>query len=333
MRTDIESLWVFALASKCKSFASINTLSFFLLLLLAYLFINLIYWFHPGGPAWGRCRRWMSSKPIPGPKGLPILGSINLMLGLAHHKISAAASAYQAKRLMAFSFGETRAIVTCNPDVAKEILNGSDFADRPMKESADILMFNRAIGFAPYGVYWRTLRKIAATHLFCPKQIKASEDQRSEIVQQMVEMFHTRLGENIRVRDSLKLASLKNMMYSVFGRQYLHETTNELRMLVEEGYDLLGIVNWSDHFSWLADFDLQKVRLRSSSLVPKVNRFVTRIIEEHKAKPNQSHAGDFVDVLLNLQGTDKLSDSDMIAVLWVSNQFLNLSYPIPKILS
>lgn len=337
MRSDLESLWLFAIASKCKSINS-TTPCLALLFLLSYLLINFIHWAHPGGPAWGR-HRWrrrrnhhtliISNPIIPGPKGLPILGSINLMSGLAHHKIAAAAHACHANRLMAFSLGETRAVVTCNPDIAKEILNSSDFADRPIKESAYALMFNRAIGFAPYGAYWRTLRKIAASHLFCPNQIRNSELQRSEIAYQLVTMFRARKGDKIRVRDALKLASLNNMMWSVFGKKYRldskNQETEELRMLVEQGYDLLGVVNWSDHLSWLADFDFQKVRFRCSQLVPKVNRFVTRIINQHKDPlpslgGTDGHHPDFVHVLLNLQGTDKLSESDMIAVLWVNIQ-------------
>ncbi|XP_027115519.1 cytochrome P450 78A9-like [Coffea arabica] len=369
MRRDIEpQLWLLApLASKSKSVTPANAICFLFLVVLVYLVINLIYWAHPGGPAWGR-HKWsrrrnassscstrtattstatvqlMSpwkkhSKIIPGPKGLPFIGSMDLMAGLAHHKIAAAAAACQAKRLMAFSLGETRVIVTCNPEVAREILNSSDFGDRPMKESAYSLMFNRAIGFAPYGVYWRTLRRIAATHLFCPKQIKASQSQRFEIASQMVETMTRRGGKEsvVPVRDVLKLASLNHMMCSVFGRKYSlvlregeeeedgsHSETDELRKLVDEGYNLLGVFNWSDHLPWLADFDLQKVRFRCSNLVPKVNRFVSRIIDQHKKKAQHRHQGDqhtqfdrdFVDVLLNLEGPDKLSDSDMIAVLW-----------------
>lgn len=73
------------------------------------------------------------------------------MAGLAHQKLAALAQAKDAKRLMALSLGETRVIVTCNPNVAKQILNSSVFADRPVKESAYGLMFHRAMGFAPYG--------------------------------------------------------------------------------------------------------------------------------------------------------------------------------------
>jgi cytochrome P450 len=139
----------------------------------------------------------------------------------------------------------------------------------------------------------------------------------------MVSTFNDREKSSFSVREVLKRASLNNMMCSVFGREYKLDSFNneveELRALVEEGYDLLGTLNWSDHLPWLADFDPQKIRFRCSNLVPKVNRFVSRIIAEHRAL-TRSENPDFVDVLLSLQGHDKLSDSDMIAVLWVSKQ-------------
>ncbi|KAH7863438.1 hypothetical protein Vadar_017573 [Vaccinium darrowii] len=336
--TQVENLWVFVLASKYGAFTrSVDKYSLwcFIMTCFVWLVLSLIYWAYPGGPAWGKYRfrksffnylnistakQQQQHGPIPGgPRGFPVIGSMNLMCGLAHHQIAAAADKFNAKRLLAFSLGETRVIATCNPDVAKEILNSSVFADRPVKESAYGLMFNRAIGFAPYGVYWRTLRRIAATHLFCPKQIKASESQRFEIARQLVAMLGASPTRDIRVREALKHASLNNMMCSVFGRKYRLDTSNpevnELRELVDQGYELLGALNWSDHLPWIADLDLQQIRFRCSKLLPKVNRFVSRIIAEHRAQPGQLNR-DFVDVLLSLRGPDKLSEPDMIAVLW-----------------
>ncbi|KAK9056105.1 hypothetical protein SSX86_027193 [Deinandra increscens subsp. villosa] len=308
MTTHIDTLWLFALASK----TNLTSLNLFFFLAIFALANCLFRWAGPGGPAWSKFK-----PTIPGPRGYPFVGSMHLMSGLAHRKIAAAANSCSARRLMAFSMGETRVIVTCNPDVAKDVLNSSAFADRPIKESAYSLMFNRAIGFAPYGVYWRTLRRIAATHLFCPKQIKVSEGQRAVISSQMVEMFREKNGKTIR--DVLKRASLSNMMWSVFGRKYRVDSNEvesvELRKLVDEGYEILGVQNWADHLPWLADFDPQGVRSRCAKLVPKVNRLVRRIIEEHRAQPSQLDS-DFTDVLLSLSGSDKLSEPDMIAVLW-----------------
>ncbi|KAK6918190.1 Cytochrome P450, partial [Dillenia turbinata] len=321
--THTESLWVFALASKCTSYSSLNFVLFVLLMALAWLTMSLVYWAHPGGPAWGK-HGWKigskRAKPIPGPRGVPIVGSMSLMTGLAHRKLAATANSFQAKRLMAFSLAETRVIITCNADVAKEILKSSVFADRPVKESAYGLMFNRAIGFAPYGLYWRTLRRIASVHLFCPKQIKATETQRFQICSELVTLFRRCTGV-VRVRDALKRASLNSMMWSVFGSRYSllecpNRETEELRSLVNEGYELLGVLNWSDHLPLLSEFDLQKIRFRCSKLVPKVKRFLNRIISQHKGQKPESSARDFVDVLLSLQGPDKLSESDIVAVLW-----------------
>ncbi|XP_023513565.1 cytochrome P450 78A3-like [Cucurbita pepo subsp. pepo] len=329
LSTEIESLWVFALASKCSPLTQPNVLYSFLFLFLIWFLVCIFHWAHPGGPAWGRhprCRRNspLSTTTIPGPRGLPVIGSMTLMTGLAHHRIAAMAKSLGATRLMAFSLANTRVIVTCNPDVAKEILNSSVFVDRPIKESAYSLMFNRAIGFAPYDVYWRTLRRIASQHLFCPKQIKSSEFQRRQIASQMVAIFANNNNNNHtsshhQVRDTLKRASLNHMMGSVFGQAYnLSDSNNQieqLKSLVDEGYDLLGLLNWSDHLPFLADLDPQRIRFRCSRLVPKVNRFLNRIIADHRSKSTQQIM-DFVDVLLSLQQTENLSDSDIIAVLW-----------------
>lgn len=325
LSSEIESLWVLALASKCSALTKQNIFFSLLLLLLIWFFLSIFYWAHPGGPAWGRRRNSSSSSSsatIPGPRGLPLIGSMSLMTGLAHQKIAAMAKSLGATRLMAFSLANTRVIVTCHPDVAKDILNSSVFADRPIKESAYSLMFNRAIGFAPYGLYWRTLRRIASHHLFCPKQIKSSESQRRQIASQMVKILSSTAAtsSSLHIRQTLKTASLNSMMGSVFGRFYNLSDSNPevqlLQSLVNEGYDLLGLLNWSDHLPFLADFDPQKIRFRCSRLVPQVNRFVTRIINQHRQNSSQQTM-DFVHVLLSLQQNDNLSDSDIISVLWV----------------
>jgi hypothetical protein len=62
-----------------------------------------------------------------------------------------------------------------------------------------------------------------ATHLFCPKQINASEPQRSEIAAQIVSVIACRSATGDKffsVSDVLKRASLSNMMGSVFGKNY-----------------------------------------------------------------------------------------------------------------
>uniref|UniRef100_A0A7N0RAW7 Uncharacterized protein n=1 Tax=Kalanchoe fedtschenkoi TaxID=63787 RepID=A0A7N0RAW7_KALFE len=149
----VDTLWLISLAAKCRGFTALTLFSSaaISILLLTWVATLFLFWAYPGGPAWGTYwfKRGLSfrnrASTIPGPRGLPLFGSISIMTSLAHHKIAAAAYQLGAKRLMAYSLGQTRVIVTCNSDVAKEILSSSVFADRPIKESAYSLLFNRAI--------------------------------------------------------------------------------------------------------------------------------------------------------------------------------------------
>lgn len=304
---------------------SAAVLSYELLLLFFFFLAIFAFWLTPGGLAWSLSKARVS---IPGPSGLPVLGLVLTFTGsLTHRMLAKVSHALKADSLMAFSVGFTRFIISSHPETAKIILNSSAFADRPVKESAYGLLFHRAMGFAPYGEYWRNLRRISATHLFSPKRIACFGEFRREMgarmVTEIVSLMKT--DGHIVVKRVLHFGSLNNVMRTVFGKSYdfNEKDGRELEYLVSEGYELLGIFNWSDHFPLLGWLDMQGVRRRCKELVARVNIFVGKIIEEHRFKRTKN-AGkavdeafhDFVDVLLDLEMEDKLSDSDMIAVLW-----------------
>lgn len=130
----------------------------------------------------------------------------------------------------------------------------------------------------------------------------------------------------VEMKRVLHFGALNNVMTSVFGKKIDFEKGEglELERMVREGYELLGVLNWADHIPLLRWMDLQGVRKRSRILVAKVNLFVGRIIEEHRMRRRANGVeddiavvGDFVDVLLGLEEEEKVSDSDMVAVLWV----------------
>lgn len=318
-----------------------TVLNFELFLCLVLLLAVFAFWLTPGGLAWALSPRPQdrAKAAIPGPSGLPLLGLVFAFTGsLAHRVLEKLSKSLKAESLMALSVGFTRFVISSHPDTAKELLNSSAFADRPVKESAYELLFHRAMGFAPYGEYWRNLRRISATHLFCPKRISRSGIFRAEVGLKMVEEIKGLMERNgeVGVKRVLHFGSLNNVMMSVFGKCYDFDGKSgnldgsQLEGLVSEGYELLGIFNWTDHFPVLGLFDMQGVRRRCRNLVAKVNVFVGKIIEEHRLKraeminsgrkiadDDDEGSGDFVDVLLDLEKENRLSDSDMIAVLWV----------------
>ncbi|KAF2291040.1 hypothetical protein GH714_019284 [Hevea brasiliensis] len=273
---------------------------------MSFLVITLSTWaFSNGGLAWKNGRSQMGSVSIQGPRGLPFFGSLfSLSHGLAHRTLACMASRLSATQLMAFSLGSTPAIVSSDPQIAREILTSPHFADRPIKQSAKSLMFSRAIGFAPNGAYWRLLRRIASTHLFAPKRMAAHEPWRQLDCAAMIRDIHNEQSLNgaVHLLKHLQNASLNNIMGTVFGKRYdftkYNEEAKELQELVREGFELLE---------------------RCLALVPRVKKLVKKIIEEHdqsKMPKKLIDNSDFVDVLLSLEGDEKLEEDDMVAVLW-----------------
>ncbi|EEF30108.1 cytochrome P450, putative [Ricinus communis] len=320
------SWWVFTLPA---FLGSRNLLDgyIFLTLFLGFLSLSLLTWvFAAGGIAWRYGRNQKGHVPIPGPKGLPFFGSLfTLSRGLAHRSLASMAWKRANSQLMAFSLGSTPVVVSSDPHTAREILTSPHFADRPIKESAKSLMFSRAIGFAPNGTYWRLLRKIASSHLFAPRRISAHEHLRQLECAAMLRTIANEQAHNgfVSLRKHLQFASLNNIMGSVFGKRYdlAHdsEELEELRNMVREGFELLGAFNWCDYLPWLSYFyDPLRINERCLKLVPRVRKLVRCIIEEHRLSESrkESDSSDFVDVLLSLDGEEKLQEEDMVAVLW-----------------
>ncbi|KAF8399955.1 hypothetical protein HHK36_015827 [Tetracentron sinense] len=292
-----------------------------LFLLLPFSFFFLLhfimnFWLVQGGFAWRNHHE--NSPKLRGQAGWPLLGSIPLMGSLAHRKLAAASASLDATRLMALSLGAKRMVISSHPETAKEILCGSAFSDRPIKESARLLMFERAIGFAPSGEYWRHLRRIAANHMFSPKRIAALEGLRHRLADEMLVGVGREMEEMgvVELRQILQKASLSNVVESVFGRSLCLDG-EELGLMVKEGYELISKFNWEDYFP-LGFLDFYGVKRRCHKLAVRVNGLVGQIIKESKREGECEGRlrDDFLTVLLTLPQEDRLSDSDMVAVLW-----------------
>ncbi|CAK9142273.1 unnamed protein product, partial [Ilex paraguariensis] len=317
--------WLFTLPA---FLGSKNILDEYLILTLLVIcvFLTLLTWaFSVGGVAWKNGRNRNGTVPIPGTRGLPIVGSLfTLSRGLAHRSLAEMALKSGATQLMAFSLGSTPVVVASDPHTAREILTSPYFADRPIKQSAKSLMFGRAIGFAPNGAYWRHLRRIASSHLFAPRRIAAHEAGRQlDCAAMLCDIAHEQsLHGVVSLRKHLQSAALSNIMGSVFGKHYDpaqdSEELQELKDMVREGFELLGAFNWSDYLPWLNYlYDPFRIVQRCELLVPRVRKLVKNIIEEHKSSESMvSDNADFVDVLLSLDGDEKLEENDMVAVLW-----------------
>ncbi|OAY34332.1 cytochrome P450 78A5 [Manihot esculenta] len=305
------SLLVFFLATSHQTPWIITLLFFSLLSSFAF---SLSCWLVPGGFAW----RNHHCRELGGPTGWPIFGILPQMGSLAHRKLAAMAWSLGATRLMAFSLGSTRVVISSHPNTAKEILSGSSFSDRPIKESARLLMFERAIGFAPSGNYWRQLRRIAANYMFSPRRISTLEPLRQRLADEMiVEVGNEMEGRGIvALRGILQQGSLSNVLKSVFGISHgCSERKELLSTMVKEGYELITKFNLEDYFP-VKIMDFYGVKRRCCKLSAKVKSVAGEIVRERKATGEFSGGSDFLSALLSLPEQEQLSESDMVPVLW-----------------
>ncbi|KAK4377023.1 hypothetical protein RND71_003319 [Anisodus tanguticus] len=236
----------------------------------------------------------------------------------AHRKLATIASSLGSTRLMAISLGYTRVIISSHLDTTKEILWATSFSSRHVKESAKLLMFERAIGFAPYGSYWRNLRRIAANHTFSHRRISCFEGLQQLIADNMIGEVVNEMNESgfVEVRGLLRKGSLSNILESVFGST-LGLEGERLGLMVKEGYELIGEFNWSDYFP-LGFLDFWGTRRKFHKLASQVNELVGEIIKEKRREGEEINMkNDFLSVLLSLAKEDQLNDADMVAVLWV----------------
>ncbi|KAL4355294.1 hypothetical protein GQ457_06G000790 [Hibiscus cannabinus] len=293
----------------------LSTLFFLSFLSVSPFFFT--YWLVPGGFAWRN--HHFSSPNLPGPIGWPLLGTLPSMGPLAHRNLATMAASLGATRLMKLSLGATRVIISSHPDTAREILSGTAFSDRPVKESARSLMFERAIGFAPSGTYWRHLRRIAANHMFSPRRISRLEPLHQQVADSMLVQIRHQMETKgfVNLRGTLQKGSLTNILETVFGTCLSSNMADELGLMVKEGYELIAMFNLEDHFP-LRFLDFNGVKRRCHKLSSKVRSLVGQIVKERrKAWDLRINGGnDFLAALLTLPKEDQLSDSDMIAVLW-----------------
>ncbi|KAH7856979.1 hypothetical protein Vadar_007586 [Vaccinium darrowii] len=235
----------------------------------------------------------------------------------AHRNLASMATSFLATRLMAFSLGNTPVIISSHPDTAKEILSGSSFSDRPINDTARLMMFDRAIGFSPSGPYWRHLRRIATNYMFCPKRVSSLEGLRQKVSDQMVVRVCKQMADAkvVAVRELLQKGSLSHMVESVFGGSLGNSQGEELGLMVKEGYDLIAKFNLGDYFG-VGFLDFYGVKRRCHKLAMRVNDLVSQVIEERKREGGFIGRNDFLSFLLALPEEDQLSKTDMLSVLW-----------------
>ncbi|GLT26370.1 hypothetical protein SLA2020_014420 [Shorea laevis] len=151
--------------------------------------------------------RWKTKnrKLPPGPWGLPLIGNMHQLVGSQPHHILRDLAKKHGP-LMHLQLGEISSIVVSSPEIAREVLitNGIIFAQRPHMVVPSIITYNsRDIALAPYGSYWRHLRKICTVELLTTKRVQSFRSIREEEVSALVKAIASNEGSPINLSEKI----------------------------------------------------------------------------------------------------------------------------------
>ncbi|KAL6498422.1 hypothetical protein OROHE_026690 [Orobanche hederae] len=277
-----------------------------LLLIAAVAFISKIL-YNPRRPG---------LKLPPGPKPWPVIGNLNLIGSIPHQSLHNLSQKHG--QIILLKFGKFSVMVASSPEMAKQFLKTHDtvFASRPALAAGKYTAYNYSdMTWAPYGPHWRQARKIYMSEVFSPKRLESFEQIRIEERRNLVSRLFSLSGKPVVVRDHLSRYTLSTISRMVLSNNYFGEdkfpdgvTLDELKGMLDEWFLLNGVRNIGDWIPWLDFLDLQGYVKKMKALNKKLDRFLSYVIDDHKARRNAAEKGrhgpvgrdDMVDVLVQL---------------------------------
>ncbi|KAG6660891.1 hypothetical protein CIPAW_03G136200 [Carya illinoinensis] len=239
-------------------------------------------------------KSWNKNRKLPpGPRGFPIFGSLHSLGEFPHRDLQRLAQKYGP--IMHLRLGFVPAIVVSSPQAAELFLKAHDlvFASRPPMESAKYIAYEqRSMIFAPYGSYWRNIRKMCTLELLSNVKIDSFKSMRNEEIGLLVKFIQEAASICVAVDLSAKKYEDKDLDEKGF------------KAVMHEAMYLGAVPNLGDYIHCIRPFDLQGLTRRMKAVSKIFDNFFEKIIDEHiQSRDENKTNDDFVDVLLRIMGS------------------------------
>ncbi|XP_015890088.3 cytochrome P450 CYP82D47-like [Ziziphus jujuba] len=302
----------------------------------------------------------------------PVIGHLHLFGGqqLTHKTLGAMADKYGP--VFTVRLGSHQVLVLNSWEIARECFTIHDraFSNRPSITASKLLGYDYAMfGFAPYGPYWREMRKIATIELLSNHRLDMLKHIRESEVQIMIKelynMWISKGSAGGRVLVDMKqwfgdlthniaLRIVGGKRYFGVGADFEEEEARRCRQVMRDFAYLFGVFVLSDaipSFGWL---DINGYEKAMKKTAKELDILIGGWLEEHKQKRLIGGKGrkeqDFMDVMLNILDDSKVSaydadtvnkatclnlllagsDTTMVSLTWALSLLLNNPQELKK---
>ncbi|GMI93956.1 cytochrome P450, family 82, subfamily C, polypeptide 4 [Hibiscus trionum] len=262
----------------------------------------------------------------------PIIGHLRLLGGPQPPHIALANMADKYGSIFSIKLGVHRALVVSSWEVAKQCLTVNDkaFATRPKLLSFQLLGYNYAMmGTAPYGHYWRQVRKFATIELLSNHRLDSLKHVReSEIkmsLQQLYELWKRKRSSNsdkvlVDMKTWFKDVTLNIILRIIVGKR-IHgsserdDKTEKWKKSLDDLMEMSGKFAISDALPSLRWFDIGGDEKSMKKIAEESDRVIDGWLREHKQKrieDEENSEEDFMGVMLSFLRDIEEHDADTI---------------------
>lgn len=258
----------------------------------------------------------LPQKLPPGPRGLPVFGSLLELRHDTHLAIDRLARRYGDICLL--RFGSVPTVIISEPELLQEAFGKTELADRWVSEIMDILSGQQDLVLAPYGEHWRRMQRFANRELLSARNLNTVRERHIEtvvngLVERMADMGDA--GQTV-LPPQLTAQSNSNLMFrAIFGREA--DSSDDFRRLRDT---LLGYINWlfatatatnlADYIPWLRFLPNNGVKeaVRQSEVASSV---INSLIDAARSRPglDLSAPSCLVEVMLAQEESGEITDT------------------------
>nr|QCP80356.1 cytochrome P450-11 [Tanacetum cinerariifolium] len=247
------------------------------------------------------------SRHPPTPFGLPIIGHLYLLNpnpARAFHRLSLLHGP-----IFRVFLGSVPCVIACSPEIAYEFLkiNEEAFSNRSLSSSQHYITYgSKDFVFAPYGPYWKFMKKIVMSQLLNGKTL----DLLSSVRHDEIKCFIDSLSEKAKIGKSVDLSEeFMKLTNNVISRMIMSkrctDEDGEIGEMISDITMTIGSFNLSDYVWLLKTLDVQGLVRKVKDARLRYDLLIDRVLEEHdKARKHEKigqAAKDLLDILLDIE--------------------------------